>query len=106
MIARFKPEARPISPKPLSITAITKPPITASVNFPRPPNKLTPPTTAAAIALNTIDLPAAASTDACLDANKIPAIPAKVDEIINTVMRTRLTLIPARLAASAFPPTA
>ena len=38
--------------------------ITASLNLPRPPNKLTPPTTAAAIAFKTIDLPAAASTDA------------------------------------------
>jgi hypothetical protein len=61
VIAKFNPEANPIRPRPLSITAITKPPITASLNLPRPPNKLTPPTTAAAIALNTIDLPAAAS---------------------------------------------
>jgi hypothetical protein len=40
------------------------------------------------------------------DAKIIPAIAANPEQIMNAVMRTRLTLIPARRAASALPPTA
>ena len=36
----------------------------------------------------------------------IPPIAAIVDAIMNTITRTRFTLMPARRAASALPPTA
>ena len=40
------------------------------------------------------------------DAAMMPPIAAMVEAIANTMMRTRVTVMPARRAASALPPTA
>ena len=74
---------------------------------PRPPKRLTPPITAAAIAFKS-RLPGGnvSATELTWAAKMIPPIAAIAPEIANTRMRTRDTLMPARRAASALPPTA
>ena len=63
--------------------------------------------TAAAIELSSsVPPPKLRSTEFTLAARMMPPIAAIELEIMNTRMRIRGTLMPARRAASAFPPTA
>ena len=63
--------------------------------------------TAAAIeSIRSVLPPAFRSTLCRRDASTMPPMPAMKLEIMKTRMRIRGTLIPARRAASAFPPTA
>ena len=79
----------------------------ALITPPRPPNRLVPPITAAAIASSRIvPPPALRSTELSREAKMTPPIPAIALEIMNTFIRIPGTLMPARRAASAFPPTA
>ena len=92
---------------PFEIDWMTRMPSSAAQTVPRPPNRLVPPMTAAAIALsNTSPPPADWLTASRRDAARTPPRAAKNDAIVNTAIRTRSTLIPARRAASALPPTA
>src|SRR5918996_3651122 len=92
---------------PLSITAMTPPPMMASRTLPLPPNRLVPPITAAPTAYSRVLLPPAlGSTELALDAAMMPPIAAMVEPIMNTDVRMLATLMPARLAASLLPPVA
>ena len=74
---------------------------------PRPPKRLVPPITAAAIALSTTSpLPEDWFTASRREAARIPPQAARVADSVNTRTRTRSTAMPARRAASALPPTA
>ena len=93
---------------PLEIDWITRMPSSAAQAVPRPPNRLVPPMTAAAIALSRTSPPpgrlvhraAAGTRRACRPSA------ANVDASTKTATRTRWTWMPARRAASALPPTA
>ena len=101
------PAAYPKRPIPLSITATTSPPRIASRIFPLPPKSEVPPITAAPTAYRSVELPpVVGETEFWRDAKIIPAIAANDEQIMNAAIRMRFTLIPARRAASAFPPTA
>jgi hypothetical protein len=92
---------------PFAIVAIRVAPIRAFRTSPRPPNRLVPPITAAAIASISSVLPPAFRSTLCRrEASTIPPSPAMKPEIMKTMIRIRGTLIPARRAASALPPTA
>ena len=91
----------------MSIIAITIAPSTALRIVPRPPNRLVPPITAAAIEYSRIvPPPVDVSTDDSREASTMPPNAAIVEEIMNTMITTRETLMPARRAASTLPPTA
>ena len=86
---------------------MTSAPISALITRPRPPKRLVPPITAAEIASSSsVPPPALRSTELRRAAKITPPIPAIRPEIMKTRMRIRGTLMPARRAASAFPPTA
>ena len=92
---------------PLEIEPITSAPSSAVQTEPRPPNRLVPAITGPAIASSRKSLPpedwlTASSRDAAM----MPPTAAIDDAIMNTSTRIRLTLIPARRAASSLPPTA
>ena len=92
---------------PFATVAITSEPISALITRPRPPNRLVPPITAAAIASSrSVPPPAFRSTELSREAKITPPRPAIAPEIMKTKSRMFRTLMPARLAASAFPPTA
>src|ERR1022692_566781 len=89
------------------MTPTTRPPSTAPIIRPRPPNRLVPPMTAAATPNSTywpplklLDIPAR------FEAQMIPLIPAVTPQSTKARIRIRLRLTPARLAASALPPIA
>ena len=89
------------------IAPITSMPSRADHALPRPPNRLVPPITAAAMALSsTSPLPEAWLTANSREACITPPTAASVEASAKTEMRTRLTSMPARRAASALPPTA
>ena len=97
----------PSSERPLAIVMITSAPSSAETTRPRPPKRLVPPITAAAIALSRIGPPPAVrSTELRRAAKAIPPSTAMALEIMNTAIRMNATSIPARRAASALPPTA
>ena len=74
---------------------------------PCPPKRLVPPITAAAIAFrSSCPPPVPGSTERSREARMIPPTPAMKPEIMNTWIRIRSMLMPARRAASGFPPTA
>jgi len=92
---------------PLAIEPITNAPSKADQALPRPPKRLVPPITAAAIALsNTSPAPEDWLTASRRDPARMPPHAAKAEHKIKTWMRIRSTLMPARRAASALPPTA
>ena len=63
--------------------------------------------TAAAIAFSSsVPPPTLRSTEFTFAARMMPPTPAMAPEIMKTRIRIRGTLMPARRAASAFPPTA
>src|SRR4029453_414465 len=79
----------------------------ASRTSPRPPKRLVPPITAAAMAsISSVPPPAFRSTLLRRAARTTPPSPAIPPEIMKTITLTRATLMPARRAASAFPPRA
>ena len=93
--------------RPFAIVAITSAPKSASLTSPRPPKRLVPPITAAAIAsISSVPPPAFRSTLLRRAASTTPPSPAIAPEIMKTMILTRATLMPARRAASALPPTA
>src|SRR3954452_15672555 len=92
---------------PLSMAAMTRPPSTACEGFPRPPNMLVPPITAAATAYSTSVPPSMlVDTDRSREAYTSPAIPAVNDDRAKAAVRTSGRLMPARRAASGLPPMA
>ena len=92
---------------PFETVEISAAPISALRISPRPPNRLVPPMTAAAIAsISSVPPPAFRSTLFRRGASTMPPSPDMQPEIMKTRIRIRATLIPARRAASALPPTA
>ena len=83
---------------------ITIVPKKALYGDPHPPVKLTPPTTAKAIAVNSNPTANGASTVCNLDENKIPATDAQKPLIIKAVITQKVTFIPAKRAVFSSPP--
>ena len=88
------------------MTAITSAPIAAWMRRPRPPKRLTPPTTAAATPLRTMSRPTVASTDPTRVTLNRAETTASVEQMTNAHHLIQRTLMPARRAASALPPIA
>ena len=92
---------------PLATLAITRAPSKALTGRPRPPNRLVPPITAAAMTLSSrLPPPVSVDTERMREVRMIPPAPAMKPMIMKTAMRMRSTLMPARRAASGLPPTA
>src|SRR6478735_12732491 len=92
---------------PLLITAITRPPSTASMILPLPPKRLVPPITAAPTAKSRVrEPPVDGDTELSRLAMSMPATAASEEHIMKQDSWTHLTLMPERRAASALPPTA
>ena len=92
---------------PFAIVAITSEPNSALRTSPRPPKRLVPPMTAAAIAsISSVPPPAFRSALLRRATRTMPPSPDIAPEIMKTRILIRATLIPARRAASALPPTA
>ncbi len=92
---------------PLEIEPITRAPRRADQAVPRPPNRLVPPMTAAAMAFSsTVPPPEPWLTANRREAAITPPIAASVEHAANTISRIRGSEMPARRAASALPPTA
>ena len=86
---------------------ITMTPSSAFQVRPRPPKRLVPPMTAAAMTfISRSPAPALWLAAAILEAQNRPPIAAKVPAIAKTEIRTAVTLIPARRDASTLPPSA
>ena len=86
---------------------MTSEPRRADHTVPRPPNRLVPPMTAAAMASRRsvpppVNVPAAWLRETA----SRPPTAARRDDSVKTATRTPVTLMPARRAASAFPPIA
>ena len=80
----------PIRPRPLSIIATTRPPITALIILPRPPNRLTPPMTAAPTASSSVSLPPVCGpTELSCEARAMPATPATMPAHDEALISTR-----------------
>ena len=79
----------------------------ASTGRPLPPNRLVPPMTAAPTAYSRVSPPPVLGvTELTRLASSTPAIAAIVEQRTKQSSRMRATLMPARRAASALPPTA
>ena len=99
--------AEPTRSVPLLIIPMIRPPKSAPLTRPRPPKRLTPPITAAEIASSSsVPPPKVRSTEFRREARMTPPRPAQAPEMTKQRIRISLTLIPARRAASALPPTA
>ena len=83
---------------------ITIVPKKALYGEPLPPVKLTPPTTAKAIAVNSKPTANGASTVCNLEENKIPATEAQKLLIIKATITQKFTFIPANFAVFSSPP--
>ena len=103
---RLKPAGRLSRPRPFVITAITRAPIAAFMSRPRPPKRLTPPTTAAATPLSTMSRPTVASTEPTRETLNSMAATARDEQITNAHHLIQRTFTPERRAASALPPIA
>ena len=103
----LKSPDKPSRSRPFSTLATTTDPRSTPRARPRPPNKLVPPMTAAAIASSaSAPPPVVELTASCREAATIPAIAANVEQKENIAIFTAATLIPARRADLALPPTA
>src|SRR3972149_2122155 len=91
---------------PFRTTPINNEPISVPITVPRPPKRLVPPTTTAAITSSSYINPEFGWAEFPLDASRIPLSDARTPEMMYTCIRMRLVSIPASLAASTFPPTA
>src|SRR5690242_13788904 len=93
--------------RPVVMDWMTSMPRRADHTEPRPPKRLVPPMTAAAMAsISVLPPPAFSVALAVWPAKNMPPRAAKPPEMANTVIRTIGTLMPARRAASMPPPTA
>ena len=81
-------------------------PITGPVIVPRPPVRLTPPSTTAATELSRNEVFAAGSAAPIRATRRIEPIPASTPEIAYTAILIRAVLMPVAVAASAEPPVA
>ena len=91
----------------MSIESITSAPRIAAFIVPRPPNSDVPPMTAAAIGYSSAwPPPVFVSTDRRREASTMPPSTAMNEQNAKQAIFTRSTLMPARRAASALPPTA
>ncbi len=100
-------ESNPSRSIPFEMDPMTTAPSSADQTEPRPPKRLVPAITGPAIASSRMSPePEAWLTAINLDAARIPPAAAIIEAIVKTAIRTRLIGIPARRAASAFPPTA
>ncbi len=107
MIMYWTGVAMPCRKRPYWIEVITMTPSSAFQVRPRPPKRLVPPMTAAAMAfISRSPPPAPWLAAAILEARKTPPTAAKVPAMAKTEMRTAVTLIPARRDASTLPPSA
>ncbi len=101
----FVPALMLSRPRPLSIIAITIAPSTALFIEPRPPNRLVPPITAAAIEYSRIAPPPVdVSTELSREASTMPPSAAIVLQIMNTTIRTPVDVdagSPGRLGVAA-----
>jgi hypothetical protein len=87
--------------------AMTSAPSRADLMWPRPPKSDVPPITAAAIEYSRIAPPPAfVSTERSREASTMPPTTAISEQIAKQMILIRSTLMPARRAASALPPTA
>src|SRR5512139_449070 len=107
MMMNFNDDSNASKSMPFEIEPITSAPNNALHADPRPPNRLVPPMTVAAMAFNKKSL----LPDDWFTANKreaasTPAIAAMAEASMKTEMRMRSTRMPARRADSALPPTA
>ena len=85
MITNFVPVARLSRPMPLAMETITSAPSSTETTRPRPPNRLVPPITAAAITLSSRSPPPVlVATERRREARMIPPRPAMNPEIMNT----------------------
>src|SRR5262245_4706630 len=92
---------------PFEIEPITVAPSRADQTLPRPPKRLVPAITGAAIASSRRLLPPELwFTESRREAARIPPTAAIPEQSEKAITRIRLILIPARRAASALPPTA
>ena len=91
---------------PLLRLSITNAPRIAPKMLPRPPIKLAPPMTHAAMASNSNSRPASGLALPTRAVMTIPATAIKAPIVANTRNVILRTLTPERYAASAFPPTA
>jgi hypothetical protein len=106
-MTNFSPEPRPSRPRPLSIDAMTIAPKTADFTVPRPPNSEVPPITGAAIEYSSSEPPPEfVSTERRREARMIPPTAAIIEQMAKHAILMLSTLMPARRAASALPPTA
>ncbi len=102
-----KDESRSSSVRPLETDWITRMPSRAENALPRPPKRLVPPMTAAAMAFRlTSPAPLAWLAAASRAAASMPPSAASEEHRTKALVYVRLTLMPARRAASALPPTA
>ena len=100
-------EGLPVRSKPFETLPITSEPKNAAHTLPRPPKRLTPPMTAAAIASSrSVPPPIVVSAASRFETATSPPTEANVADSTNTVKRMRRTLTPARRAPFALPPTA
>ena len=91
----------------MSIESITSAPRIAAFIVPRPPNSDVPPITAAAIGYSSAwPPPVLVSTERSREARMMPPSTAINEQNAKHRILTRSTLMPARRAASALPPTA
>ena len=92
---------------PLMMIAITRPPRIASTTRPLPPKRLVPPMTAAPTAYSRVEAP---PVDGEIELSRLaimmPPTAASVEPMMKQVHLMPGTLMPARRAASALPPTA
>jgi hypothetical protein len=96
---------------PEAIDWMTSAPSSADQVEPRPPNRLVPPMTAAAMALiRSVPDPASRAVvglaEVSPEATKRPPIAASVPDTMNIASHTHTTRTPARRAASTPPPSA
>ena len=96
------------SGRPLSMTAMTRPPRTASMIRPLPPNSEVPPMTAAATASSSVFAPPVCGRDGAQRDGEQDAADGRQRGADDEARRCLMlpTLMPARRAASALPPTA
>src|SRR5690349_2539264 len=104
---KTRPEGWLSSDMPLSMTATTRPPMTALTGLPLPPNRLQPPMTAAPTAYSRVEEPpVVGDTELSRLARSTPATAASVEQMTKHDSLTVFTPMPARRAASVLPPTA
>jgi hypothetical protein len=84
------PDCCVISGRPLAMTPTTRPPMTASMMRPRPPNSDVPPMTAAPTAYSrVVEPPVDGEIELSRDANRMPATAASVEQAMKHAILIR-----------------